>query len=52
MNYEDLTFDYLKDLAINNIEEFRKIPIEHIGSVRYLPKIKKGQITFEGILHI
>ena len=32
MNYEDLTFDYLKDLAINKPEEFEKIPIEHIRS--------------------
>ena len=32
MNYEDLTFDYLRDLAINNVEEFRKIPLEHIRS--------------------
>ena len=45
MNYEDLTFDYLRDLAINNVEEFRKIPLEHrirVATEHQIEKAKKN----------
>ena len=35
MNYEDMSFDDFRKLALNNPQEFNKVPSEYLKKSRY-----------------
>ena len=43
MNYKNLSFDELRELASTNPQEFKKIPSEHLRKVAIEHDIEEGQ---------
>lgn len=49
MNYENLSFDELRELASTNPQEFNKIPTEHLRKVAIEHEIEEAKKNGEFI---
>ena len=43
MNYENMSFDELRELASNNPQEFKKIPTDHLRKVAIEHEIEEAK---------